>query len=108
MDVNLKRGFLDVLVLSILKKEDSYGYKIITDISKIITISESTLYPVLKRLLDSNYISSYSTEYNGRLRKYYKFLKKGDEKINEFLKDYKEIINVYNFISSKGETNDSK
>ena len=50
MDIQLKKGLLDVCVLSVLRKEESYGYKIISDIAPYIEISESTLYPILKRL----------------------------------------------------------
>lgn len=62
MDVQLKRGLLEVCVLTAIKKEDSYGYKIIKDISPYVSISESTLYPILKRLESSGLITVYTVE----------------------------------------------
>ena len=71
MDVQLKRGILEICVLASVKGEDSYGYKIIKDIQPYMEISESTLYPILKRLESSGCLTHYSVEHNGRLRKYY-------------------------------------
>ena len=70
MDVQLKRGLLDVCVLRAVRDKDSYGYQIIKDVSPYISITESTLYPILKRLEASSYVEVYSVEYNSRLRKY--------------------------------------
>ena len=50
MDIQLKRGLLDVCVLSAIKDQESYGYKIIKDLAPYVTLSESTLYTILKRL----------------------------------------------------------
>ena len=69
MDAQLKKGLLEVCVLVSLKKEESYGYKIISDISPYIEISESTLYPILKRLEQTGCLTTRTKEYNGRLRK---------------------------------------
>ena len=71
MNVQLKRGITDICVLAALKDEASYGYKIISDLKEVIVLSESTLYPVLKRLESQNCLSTYTKDYNGRLRKYY-------------------------------------
>ena len=71
MDMQLKKGLLDVCVLAAIQKEDSYGYQIIKDMKPFIEISESTLYPILRRLEASDLLSVYTREYNGRLRKYY-------------------------------------
>lgn len=98
MDTQLKRGSLDVCVLAALLKEDSYGYKIIKDLSDTIEISESTLYPILKRLEKNGYLSTYSMEHQGRLRKMYKISNSGVEKIQDYLMDFKELIKVYDFI----------
>ena len=72
MDIQLKKGLLELMVLATIKYEDSYGYKIIQDISSIIEVSESTLYPILKRLEKQKLVKSYNTTYNSRIRKYYK------------------------------------
>lgn len=98
MDSNLKRGSLDVCVLATLLKEDSYGYQIIKDLKDTIEISESTLYPILKRLEKNEYLETYSVEHQGRLRKMYKISSKGIEKIQEYLLDFKELMKVYKFI----------
>ncbi len=98
MDIQLKKGFLEILVLASLKNEDSYGYRIIQDVSEIIEISESTLYPILKRLEVQDYVSTYTTEYNSRLRKYYKITKRGLTKIKESESDFNEIKKIYEFI----------
>lgn len=86
------------MVLASLKYEDSYGYKIIQDISSIIDISESTLYPILRRLENQGLVKAYNTTYNSRIRKYYQITKMGRNKINESLIDFKEIKSLYDFI----------
>lgn len=98
IDAQLKRGLLEICVLTVLNKEDSYGYKIIKDISPCVEISESTLYPILKRLEQSRHLTVYSTEHNGRLRKYYRITPEGRKRILEFLEEWKEVMAVYHFI----------
>lgn len=98
MDVQIKKGLLEACVLTVLKKKDSYGYQIIRDISSCIAISESTLYPILKRLESGGYLTTYSLEHQGRLRKYYKITELGEKKIETFLQDWNEVMRVYRFI----------
>ena len=102
MDSQLKKGLLDVCVLSVLRRGESYGYKIITDIAPYIEISESTLYPILKRLESAGAVTTHSREFNGRLRKYYRITQKGLTKIDEFIQDVREFERIYRFIS-KGD-----
>lgn len=102
MDVQLRRGILEICVLTAIKQEDSYGYKIIKDVSPYIQISESTLYPILKRLESSKFITEYTVEHNSRLRKYYRITSDGVSKINEFLNDWENVMKAYNYI--KGGT----
>ncbi len=101
MDAQLKRGLLEACVLTAIKKEDSYGYKIIKDISPYVEISESTLYPILKRLENAAYITVYTVEHDSRLRKYYRITDGGINRINEFLKEWKSVMKVYNFIEEE-------
>lgn len=101
MDTQLKKGLLEFCVLAVLSKSESYGYQIIKDISPYIDISESTLYPILKRLESGSYLETYSVEYNSRLRKYYKITDKGKDYVNEFLEEWQQVMKIYNFI--KGE-----
>lgn len=102
MDVQLKKGLLEVCVLASLKKEESYGYKIIADISPYIEISESTLYPILKRLESTGCLTTRSKEHNGRLRKYYMITEAGKRRIREFIADLDELGRVYDFIYREG------
>lgn len=98
MDAQLRRGVLDVLVLTALKNEDSYGYKIIKDLKPITELSESTLYTILKRLIEDKMVEAYSVEFEGRLRKYYRITPKGMTRIEEFKDEWKELMNIYSFI----------
>ena len=101
MDTQMKRGVLDVCVLTALMKEDSYGYKIIKDLKDVIEISESTLYPILRRLEKNGYLSVYTQEHNFRLRKMYSITEKGLERINEYLEDLEELMKIYRYIQKE-------
>ncbi len=98
MDIQLKRGLLDVCVLRAIKDEDSYGYKIIKDMSPYVEISESTLYPILRRLEAANFITERIALHNGRLRKYYHITPLGIARLEMFCTEWKEIMSIYEFI----------
>ena len=98
MDIQLKRGLLDVCVLRAIKNEPSYGYKIIKDMKPYIEMSESTLYTILKRLELSKMLVVTTSEHEGRLRKYYHITKSGLKRIEEFKKDWFEILSIYQFV----------
>lgn len=98
MDMQLKRGLLDVCVLAAIKNRDSYGYQIIKDMKPYVTISESTLYPILRRLEAAEYLTVRPVEHNGRLRKYYHITQAGLDRIAAFLQEWKEIVSIYQFI----------
>lgn len=100
MDVQLKRGLLDVCVLAAIKNEDSYGYRIIKDLKPYVELSESTLYTILKRLETSNMLTVRTVEHDGRLRKYYHITDEGLARIEEFKKEWDEIMSIYRFASS--------
>ena len=107
MEAQLKHGLLEVCVLTSLYKEDSYGYRIIKDIRPYIKISESTLYPIFRRLESGSYLSVYSVEQNGRLRKYYKITDAGRKKIDDFLTSWEEVMNVHKyFVTETGRNED--
>mgnify|MGYP003311712161 CR=1 FL=1 len=106
MDIQLKRGLLDVCVLAAIKSEDSYGYKIIKDLSPYIEISESTLYPILRRLESPELLTVRTAEHNGRLRKYYKITKLGLKRIEEFKDEWKEILSIYRFVTKEDNGNE--
>ena len=103
MDIQLKRGILDVCVLTAIKTEDSYGYKIIKDLKPYIELSESTLYTILKRLESLKMLTVYSVEHDGRLRKYYKITKDGLHRIREFKKEWAEISSVVQFVTKESK-----
>lgn len=98
MDAQLKRGILEICALKVLEKGDSYGYQIIKDASPAVEISESTLYPILKRLEGDGYVGVYSVEHSGRLRRYYSITPAGRARIAEFLNEWSEIERIYRFI----------
>ena len=98
MDAQLKRGMIEVCILSVLTRGDSYGYQLIKDIEPIMALSESTLYPVLRRLEAADCLSIYSVEHNSRLRKYYAITDTGRQRIADFLKEWEEVNRVYDFI----------
>ena len=98
MDAQLRRGVLDVCVLAAIKNEDSYGYKIIKDLKPVLELSESTLYTILKRLEEAKMLIVRSTEFEGRLRKYYHITPLGLKRIEEFKNEWKEIMEIYAFI----------
>ncbi len=99
MDVQLKRGLLDVCVLASIKHADSYGYQMIKDMRPYVDISESTLYPILRRLEEAKCLTVRTAAYNGRLRKYYHITAAGLERIEEFCRDWKEILAIHKFIT---------
>lgn len=103
MDIQLKRGILDVCVLAAIKDGESYGYEMIKNMRPYIEMSESTLYTILKRLELSKMLTVRSAEHNGRLRKYYKITAAGLERIEEFKSEWKELMAIYKFVSKEGE-----
>ena len=107
MDIQLKRGLLDVCVLAAIKDGDSYGYKMIKDMKPYIELSESTLYTILKRLENADMLTVRTAEHDGRLRKYYHITENGVKRIEEFKSDWKEIMSIYKFVT-KGEVNNDK
>ena len=101
MDIQLKRGLLDVCVLAAIKNEDSYGYQIIKDMNPYIELSESTVYTILKRLEIANMLTVRTAEHGGRLRKYYHITDEGRKRIEDFKDDWKEIVSIYRFITKE-------
>lgn len=106
MDIQLKRGLLDVCVLAAIKDEDSYGYKIIKDMKPYMELSESTLYTILKRLEGANMLTVHSIEHGGRLRKYYHITPHGIRRIEEFREDWKQILSIYQFVTKEDHSLD--
>ncbi len=106
MDIQLKRGLLDVCVLAAIRGGDSYGYKIIKDMKPYVEMSESTLYTILKRLEGANMLSVRTAEHDGRLRKYYHITGAGLQRIEDFREEWKEIVSIYQFVTKEDSGND--
>ncbi len=105
MDVQLKRGLLDVCVLAAISNEDSYGYKIIKDMKPYMDLSESTLYTILKRLEAAKMLTVRNVEHDGRLRKYYRITGAGRERIADFREEWKEMVAIYQFVTREERKN---
>lgn len=103
MDIQLKRGLLDVCVLAAIKDKDSYGYRIIKDVKPYVALSESTLYTILKRLEAANMLTVRTEEYNGRLRKYYHITKAGLKRLEDFKNEWREVMSIYQFVAKEGQ-----
>ena len=103
MENQMKRGLLDVCVLAAIKNEDSYGYQIVKDMSPYVEISESTLYPILRRLENGAMLTVRTAEHNGRLRKYYHITDAGRERLKAFEEEWKELMLIYEFVTKEGK-----
>ena len=106
MDIQLKRGLLDVCVLAAIKNEESYGYQIIKDIKPYTEMSESTLYTILKRLETADMLTVRTAEHGGRLRKYYRITDAGMARIEEFRNEWREVMSIYQFVTKEDAQND--
>ena len=106
MDIQLKRGLLDVCVLAAIQDADSYGYQIIKDMKPSVEISESTLYPILRRLESADMLTVWSAEHNGRLRKYYRITQLGRKRIQDFKEEWQEMVAIYKFVAREGESHE--
>ena len=106
MDIQLKRGLLDVCVLSAIKNEESYGYKIIKDMKPYIEMSESTLYTILKRLELAGMLTVRTSEHGGRLRKYYHITQVGLRRIEDFKEEWREVMSIYKFVTREDTENE--
>ena len=98
MDAQMKRGLTEACILKLLLRGDSYGYQLVREAEEVLSISESTLYPVLRRLETAGALTVYSMEHNGRLRKYYAITDAGKQNINDFLVEWEDVMKVYDFI----------
>ncbi|WP_418740043.1 PadR family transcriptional regulator [Enorma sp.] len=98
MEAQLKRGFIEACVLATVAGRESYGYQIVKDAPAALELTESTLYPVLKRLEQAGCITARSAEHNGRLRKYYRITDAGRARIEEFLAAWPAVQNIYRYV----------
>ncbi len=106
LDVQLKRGMLEVCVLRCLADGDSYGYQIVRQLEDCVAISESTLYPILRRLEAAGALETYSVAHNSRLRRFYHLTTAGQDRIRTFLEEWQEVQKIYDFIRREGTNHD--
>ena len=98
IDPQQKCGLLDSCVLGVLYRGESHGYQIVKDLLSCIDISESTLYPILRRLETDGCLTVRSVEHNGRLRKLYTITERGLRRLDSFLSSEEEVIGIYDFV----------
>lgn len=105
MNIQFKKGVLELCVLSLLTREDRYGYDLVNEISKNIEISEGTIYPLLRRLKNVGYVSTYLQEsQEGAPRKYYKLTETGKRITDDKKKDWQDFVNkVKNLLEGGGK-----
>jgi len=97
MVFGLSTELLDTCVLAVLSKEDTYGYVLTQNIKEVMDISETTLYPILRKLQKQELLTTYDKSYQGRNRRYYQITKLGKEKLKEYLEEwenYKEKVDL--------------
>lgn len=99
MNAQFKKGVLELLVLLIINQDDEYGYSLIKKISNQMSISEGTVYPILKRLVQDQYVSTYQKP-SGRneIRKYYHITEAGKEKLIQLKSDWHEFAAIIDFL----------
>ncbi|MDD3110239.1 MAG: PadR family transcriptional regulator [Eubacteriales bacterium] len=105
MDPQLKRGLTDACVLALLSRGDSYGYKLVRDAAELMPLSDSTLYPVLRRLEEAGALGVYSQEHAGRLRRYYRITSQGRAQLAGFAREWEALGKVYTFIRQMEKEN---
>lgn len=102
MDIQLKRGMLDACVLAAIQDGESYGYQMLKDMKPYVELSESTLYPILRRLEGAACLTVRTAEHNGRLRKYYAITPQGRARLEDFKREWKELLSIYRFVTKGG------
>jgi PadR family transcriptional regulator PadR len=95
----MKKGLLDACVLYVLQKGDAYGYRLTQEVDGLLEVSESALYPVLRRLEGQGYLETYTEEYSGRLRKYYRITTSGLARYREYVSELKDLGRIIEILS---------
>jgi len=107
MNIQFKKGVLELCVLALLKKRDCYGYELVSEISKNIAISEGTIYPLLKRLKDEGYFTTYLQEsQEGPPRKYYRLTEAGRKEAESLTDEWVRFIAGVNIIIKEEENSE--
>lgn len=106
MGFQLGGSLLDACVLAILNREDTYGYRLTQEVREAMEVSESTLYPVLRRLQKDGCLETYDEPFQGRNRRYYRITKLGKERALEYTQEwelYKEKVDKVLMGGNDGE-----
>ena len=104
MGFPISAALLDACVLAQLSLKDSYGYEITNELSERLQVSESTIYPVLRRLQTTGLLSTYDQPYQGRMRRYYSLSDDGLRKLEEYREDWQQFkSNINEVIGKDGE-----
>lgn len=106
MVFNTGAALLDAIVLAVVSREDegTYGYRITQDVRRVIDVSESTLYPVLRRLQKDDCLEVYDRQFDGRNRRYYKVTSRGMAQLNLYRSEWKAYTKKINAIFDGGVT----
>jgi len=88
MTFSVNAALLDAMVLAVVASEETYGYKITQDLCEAVSVSESTLYPVLRRLQKGGYLNTYDKPFQGRNRRYYSITDEGSNSLNQLRQDW--------------------
>ena len=88
MSFPVSAALLDAMVLAVVANEETYGYKITQELSDAVSVSESTLYPVLRRLQKGGMLDTYDKAYQGRNRRYYKITDQGKNALTDYRNDW--------------------
>lgn len=103
MSNQLKKGILDAYVLAFIKRNDSYGYKIVQNLESFVEMSESTLYPILRRLEKQGCLSTYVLKREGRERKYYHITRHGINVLNKFAHEINRLKENFDILLDRSE-----
>ena len=107
VNVQFKKGILEICVLVLLDKQDRYGYELVQKISDKIEISEGSIYPLLRRLTKEGYFTTYFQESTGGpARKYYKLTGQGRNYLHEQMQEWKEFSSAVNQLIEEGVSNE--
>ena len=106
MGFKIESALLEACVLSVLSEGDTYGYVLTQSMKKVLDISESTLYPVLRRLQKDEYLRTYDQPYQGRNRRYYSVTEKGKQRCEMYREEWKRYKDQIDFLLIGGERND--
>lgn len=106
MAIQLGGSLLDACVLAVVRREDAYGYRLTQEIREALEISESTLYPVLRRLQKEGCLETYDESFQGRNRRYYRITEEGKERYESFMIEWSEYKEKVDKVLKGGEQNE--